>query len=607
MPNDHVELVSLLSVMSAAERGLSPLGPEFAGFVVLESAQRVREAGGGIATARELAIDVGGQVHLVAQPARGDDARSTEALRALLGALLETATSSTPALRACARRKETTTSASLVRELQAALIPLNRAASRRGVARVAKSTAEALAKGSIGEPSLDAPAGEPSPSPVRVAPVSPATAKVAAPLTPLPSVIVADETTPCDAGGPWVGAVGATPVTLAEIERTVHDPRAAPIAASAVLLDDTDFDAIGEEPEPFEVVSSLPPIVALATAEPAPAAQRDDEDSPRAAFAVPLAQHAERARSPVPASENRVEALLAGFSVSRLRDDPALSRDLKAMIGIETAGPPAVAPRDLRESASSMAVDLEASPDELGADDETPAPDDVSPRRGGRRGLALFSFLVLGAGIAIGVTPRTRDAVRAMFSPPSPPPGDVAGSAPTTPARPAASVPIAPLACEGTLSLEGVPPGAEVVRKLGVAPTTASVPTHVPLDLVGVAPGMPPRRVHVDPSAAWSTDLTGPRLEVPVMLDIGAATAWPARVGDLSPAPLASPAGRGTLRVVGNPPGTTIWLSVTPGAIAAPCGSPVELMVIVPPSAPRTLRVEWSAFAGSPPRATSKL
>ena len=637
MPNDHAELVSLLSVMSAAQRGLSPLGPEFAGFVVLEAASRLREAGGGVATARELAIDVTGQVHLVAQPARGDDVRCTTALRALLGALLESATSSTPALRTCARRKEQTSSSMLTRELQAALIPLNRAASRRGVARVAKSTAEALANGSLPEPSFNEaePTREPSPSPppavttpkVVAAPPAVLQPKATAPMTHLPSVIIADETTPCDANGPWVEAVGATPVTLAEIERTIHDAQMAPVhevrdVGPNYSIDD---DAFGEE-EPFEVVSNLPPLVAEVAPRretrkttaastlpgigdvPRRPRHGDEDDSPRAAFAVPLTS------APRENREDRVEALIAGFSVSRLRDDPALSRDLKAMVGIETSAPPAVRLRELRESASSMAVDVPLQPTDVSHEDfaEAPLDDDALPRRrGGRPGLALFALLVLGAGIAVGVLPRTRNAVRALFSPPSLPPGDVmtpthAGQGATTP-RPATTAAHLPTACEGTLTIDGVPSGAEVVRKLGVAPVSVSVPMHVPLDLIGVSPGLPPRRVHVDPSAAWLPDVTGPHLELPVMLDIGGATTWPARAGELSPAPMAAPAGRGSLRIVGNPPGTTVWLVVSAGAMAVPCGNPIDLLVIVPPTAPRSVHVEWSTFTGAPPHAITKL
>jgi hypothetical protein len=608
MPNDHAELVSLLSVMSAAERGLSPLGPEFAGFVVLEAAQRLREAGGGIATARELAIDVAGHVHLVAQPGRGDDAQSTAGLRALLGALLESATSSTPALRACARRKEQTSSAMLARELQAALIPLNRAASRRGVARVAKSTVDALAKGSIAPPSLaDDDARDPSPpamAPVgQVAPVARPIGR-SAPLpatTRLPTVIVSDETTPCDTSGPWVDSVGATPVTLADIERTVDESHvAAPMAEEDASDDDI----------PIEIVSNLPPLAETA-ATTASGPRVDDDQSPHAAFAVPLASEARVVDGLSPRADgrtDRVEALLAGFRVSRLRSDPALSRDLKAMIGIDTSGPPRVAPRVLRESASSMAVDVRQ---QVNANDETPIPLEdelLVTRRPRGRGLTLLAFVVLGAAVAVGATPRARNAVRALFSPPTPPPGDATTPTPVkATARPATSTAHVPTACEATLTLQGVDPGAEVVRKLGVAPVSTSVPTHVPLDLVGVAPGMAARRLHVDPSAAWSTDVTGAHLELPLMLDVGSATTWAPRTGPLSPAPIDSTAGRGTLRILGNPPGTTIWLVVAPNAMAVPCGNAVDLLVIVPPSDPRAVHVEWSSFTGAPPHAVAKL
>src|SRR5688572_4618156 len=124
MPNEQAEWVGLDDVTTAADQGFAPLGPEFAGFVVLEAALRVRDGGGGVVEAGTLGVDTSGLVHLFAPPRRADEAKATAALRKLLGSLLEVATSSTPALRACARRKDAPGLSLLARELEGALIPL---------------------------------------------------------------------------------------------------------------------------------------------------------------------------------------------------------------------------------------------------------------------------------------------------------------------------------------------------------------------------------------------------------------------------------------------------------------------------------------------------
>lgn len=186
------ELIRLDDLVIAGDRELVPVGPEIAGYLVLEAALRVRDVGGGVVSAAELAIDLAGNVVLVAPPRRADEPLAALSLRRLLGALLEIATSSTPALRACAKRKGSTGLIGLVRELEGALIPLNRAASRRGVARIARETWELIEAGELeldedpsGDDREDSRAAEASPSPppvvhavreAKVAPRKPAAA-----------------------------------------------------------------------------------------------------------------------------------------------------------------------------------------------------------------------------------------------------------------------------------------------------------------------------------------------------------------------------------------------------------------------------------------------
>src|SRR5262249_5732281 len=134
-----------------------------------------------------------------------------------------------------------------------ALIPLNRSASRRGIARVARATLEAIASGRLPEerdtrelsepPARVAREAEPTPAPIRVAHVE-RPAKDESLTEPPSSVVEASnepETTPHAA--PALDASATPPAAFTE-------PRPTP----------PPLDVEEEEIE-FEVVSNLPPLV----------------------------------------------------------------------------------------------------------------------------------------------------------------------------------------------------------------------------------------------------------------------------------------------------------------------------------------------------------
>lgn len=750
------ELVRLDDLVIAGDRELVPVGPEIAGYLVLEAAARVRDVGGGVVGQTELAIDLAGNVVLVAPPRRADEARAAMALRRLLGELLHVATSSTPALRACAKRKDAGGLVPLIRELEGALIPLNRSASRRGVARIAREALELIEAGELELDDVndeDEVGDEASPSPppvVRTAPrkaeartrdAEPAervSARQPEPIVPsLPPPVVAAkavpelalepareivpepvrEPTPREPTPPPMTALAtdtastrptlfddATPQT-APAQFAERGPTPTPLDALAAELDAAEgFD--GGHDEPFEVVSQLPPPVAESAHE-APEAHREhgelgervDDDSSRSfavAYELPerlghapapttmraadveaAEQRREAAQTDVatdidgtsvatfplaalPARPDRVKALADSFQVSRLKDDPALSRELKAMIGVETGKPPTVIvdmpadlPRSLRgrrksladaatpagtvsslraehaehaehaahaahearESRASRASrasgatnetsgDLDVQVDEL--EPETPA------RRPGflRRTMASLGLVAMAGAAAFfgvkgslarhaGATPPETVTTQATVSgagAPAGPMGTNAGQLPAT--------------CEGTLTLEGIAEGSEVVRKLGTAPLTTTLPVRVPLDFVALAEGRPPQRAHLDASAAWIGDAAGPHLDLAIALDAASARSdakWPARTPSTSPLGARSPQGaRGLLRVKSNPEGASVWLAVDPHGLSVPCGAATDLLVIAPGGASRPLRVEWSAFTGMPARASVK-
>jgi len=565
MPNEQVDWIRLDDVLAAAERCLAPIGPELAGFIVLETAQRLRELGGVLDSA-ELAIGTSGHVALTAPPTRGDEEAAAKRLRQLLGKLLAVATSSTPALRQCSKRKDSASLALLCRELEGALIPLNRAASRRGLARVARATLEAIDSGRL-EPAATQERSDSEPPPVEVA------ARPRSTPPPLPPRRVAQrEPTP----------------RPAEIED--RTPSCVPVFDEFEEEEVDPLGVINVEATPFEIVSRFTPVAS---------------DKPPIVAAVEPPPHPTFTFTVEPMREDRVAKLLETFEVSRRRDDPALARDLKAMVGIETNVPPPatvrvkVRPRSERNDEIAIEHELPRESSVVVDDEPVPPP---PKKRGGM--FAILALTVVACGLAaVAARPAALDA---LLGPPLPPPGDAPAAANTP-----LVAPRMPMVCEASLTLDGVPSGAEVLRRVGSTPLTVSMPMHVPFDLVATMDGHAPRRAHVDASAIWQKDGTGARLEVPFALDTLKTSAtdskWPAATG-VVPLRVQNDPPRGLLRATSTPNGATLWLVVDPSSVTSlPCGSGVELMV-VPGSGPhKTVHVDWGVFAGSPPRAVAKL
>jgi hypothetical protein len=129
-----ITLEDLFAVVAAKR---VPLAPELAGYLVLGVADGT-EAGTGPVDPKTVFISEQGTVVLV-RPKRDLVEGDTEAsVRALLARLLETSGSSTPALNTAATRRAGHGLPALVEELEAALIPVNRAAGRRALARLAR-------------------------------------------------------------------------------------------------------------------------------------------------------------------------------------------------------------------------------------------------------------------------------------------------------------------------------------------------------------------------------------------------------------------------------------------------------------------------------------
>jgi hypothetical protein len=140
--------VSLVEIFAAARAHAAPLAAESAGYLLLAVADHVVAAPRAVAPeAVELSSD--GAVRL--RPHRGpsQEGGAEAAVRGLLARALEVAGSTGPALRRAADRREETGLTALVRELEVALIPVNRAAAKRALSRLHRETERARDAGKL--------------------------------------------------------------------------------------------------------------------------------------------------------------------------------------------------------------------------------------------------------------------------------------------------------------------------------------------------------------------------------------------------------------------------------------------------------------------------
>ncbi len=153
--------VTIGDVLRAAEIGRAPLAAESAGYLALAVADQLVRAPltfdpAGVLLSNEGTVSV-------AAGKRGDGVDAERLVRTLLGRLLSVAPSSTPALGAAARRRAGQGVGALGDELEGALIPVNRGAARRAIARLARETSRADEAGLLAAVDLDAFPSEPPP------------------------------------------------------------------------------------------------------------------------------------------------------------------------------------------------------------------------------------------------------------------------------------------------------------------------------------------------------------------------------------------------------------------------------------------------------------
>lgn len=182
--------LNLEQVISAARVRKAPMASETAGYLALAVADALAVSPG-VVRDTDVMLNTEGTVWVAGAQRIDDPVAPERSVRALLQRLLAAAAGSSPALTACARRANGPGLRSLIEELETALIPVNRDAARRAIARLAR---EAVRQAEIGPAVVGTyhsdrpPAPRPSPAkapPVRPRPeVAPSSAPPSKPLTP---------------------------------------------------------------------------------------------------------------------------------------------------------------------------------------------------------------------------------------------------------------------------------------------------------------------------------------------------------------------------------------------------------------------------------------
>lgn len=544
-----------------------PLAPELAGYLALEIAEAPPAQGAEI-DPRQVYVGEEGAVAIV-RPRGAEATGDAEAsIRALLGRLLEVGGSQTPALGAAARKASGAGLPALVEELEAALIPVNRGAGRRALARLAREVKRVTL--GVGRNALKSGTTE----------AQPASGATAAPATAPPA-------------------------------------KPAP-AAAAFEPEEVTTSALQQPPS----LSDMPTV----------GLTRADID---------------RAQGKKP--RDSVDSLLENFEVSGQKEEKALSRDLKAMAGLDPTPPPPDVQRPADESDVDELLGSSAAPPAATSDSDRPPtrPDAPAARRsqkvhvaptpprapassyGAERSLPTGpASLSRITSLAEVRTKRRRSVVplvavivlvgvAAAFLW-TLKPGFFTGRTPEKIAeeqrlaaerekeRQAAAANQTP--CKAAVLVSGAPEGSEILVRAGVAPVDVErMPVGPRLEFVATAEGWAPKRAVVPQGAAWEKGADGkPRYEVALQLDKsrrpGAVDPWP-------PAEPGSEVGGkgdpGTVHIVATPKGAEVWLVVGLGPDAridelVRCDSDAELFVAGPTSLRKRISVRSGEFAPDP-------
>jgi hypothetical protein len=341
--------------------------------------------------------------------------------------------------------------------------------------------------------------------------------------------------------------------------------------------------------------------------------------------------------APPPRARDSVDMLIESFAVAS-KSDQQMSRELKAMVGIDATAPPTkVVPRDpvARDSQVEALLALsekppstrpparekrekprekrdaeprekrDAEPEPSFADDRQlpTGPSQIRARvaaRTSRKVTVVLAIalvvLALGAialwrlkpGIFTGRTQENIDAEKARIDS----------------ERQKQALAQRTAACKATLVVTDVPAHAEVLLRAGQAPIDVDhMPVGARLEFVATAEGYAPKRSVVPAGASWDTGTDGkPRIELPVQLEKskmkpGQIDIWPAGEPGVEAGGNGPP---GRVHVVSSPKGAEVWLLAGNRAEVSveqlPCDADVDVLVAGPTTFRKRLHVAAAEF-----------
>lgn len=534
--------VTLGDALELVEARRIPIAPEVAGYLCLELAERASMQPGGLLP-EGIFLGEEGSVAFVP---RADAEPPEQFVRALLKRLLE-ASASRPAALWQVTASTRPGLEGLVRELEAALIPLNRMASRRSLARLAREVKRVThgvgrnAPSSVRQPPLRASSPPPklpppTPPPRSSRPPPPAPAPQAstpppAPAAPVPSVL-AESARP-----------SAPPPRLSAIDELLNalDPVDQQRAAIPDLRND---DATRRElKEMAGLDPTPPPPVAGQESEPR---HDDDEDAD---------DEAPGAADPTVEESEAVEALLAASaSVPQGRLAEAMRPSRPDMPRHEprsarVATPPAAPAERRHDSTPQPLPPVAARTVDIPRELRRSTPPDLRTRTSnGGSGRTIAMTLLFVFGLAFGLVYWLRP--QWMLGHPLPAPAPSSSAAP-------ASAPQRLCA----IRVSGAPEGAEILLLQGHAPLDVTpMPAGARIEFVGLLPGHAPKRAVVPAQGKWDRDeQERPRYELALELAPSRKRSdpWPPAEPGTTVGGEGEP---GTVRVVSSPRDAEVWL-----------------------------------------------
>jgi hypothetical protein len=565
-----------------------PLAPELAGYLVLEIAEHADPVGGDV-DPKAVFVSEEGTVALVKPRRDGHPGDAETSIRAMLSRLLDASGSQTPALAAASKRRIPAGLPGLAEELETALIPVNRAAGRRALARLAREVRRVTL--GVGRNAL--PSSSDSAPTSRRASQASSPHMADGPASRPSAHTFSREEEPTTARGqiPEELLRKATPAASSELPTMQFELGSREPSPSQADVDSliSDFGVSGGADH-----EHARDLKALAGLEPTP-------PPPGGRARRPAASESPAARE---ASDAAVESLL-GMAEPDGRAAGAGGNGRPAGRPASQLRTPALGLRRSREDAQ-----LPTQPSQL---KRARGSMHSAPKVAARRGSGL---LVLVALVAIAAGGFAVWQLRPTEASPQP------VSAPVASAAVSAVAARSQATCKATLVVTDVPARSEVLLRQGQAPVDVEkMPVGARLEFVATAEGFAPKRVVVPAGATWDTGADGkPRFEAAVQLDksgakAGANDPWPpvepgTEVGGQGPP--------GTIHVVATPRGAEVWMLAGMGPEARVeqlrCDRDLDVLVAGPGAFRKRLRVAAGDFAidapdpaGSPAKASTRL